>query len=403
MDVHDGGAFGGSPLDRLNNKRHHPSFARECFDSPCVRILLVDAGGTRVLTRSVPSESVEESGIGLGWLDRKTATELAGATKGKAFEFDDVSAREMLLLLGAEAQNDCSQTCIDDSAQQQPRVYHFALRLIGPSNDGVNPAKESDLSSSLGCEFRSLRSTAGLLSRSDAALAAHALSLFAFHDRHTFCGICGSRTISEHGGGRRRCSRNSRTVHSDLTRYADHSCAGIWFPRIDPVAIMLVVDRSGSRCLLGRQGRFPDGMWSCLAGFMEHGESIDDSVRREVFEESGIRVGSHVRFFGSQPWPQPYSLMLGCVAQAINDDIHVDKTELSDARWFSREEVVSMVQTAVTRASDWRHRRSASKLATTVETAAKLFVPPVTAIAGQMLAAFAANDPITVFTTAPRL
>ena len=106
---------------------------------------------------------------------------------------------------------------------------------------------------------------------------------------------------------------------------------------------MLVTD--GDRCLLGRQSRFPVGMYSCLAGFTEIGETLEDAVRREVMEEAGLRVG-RVEYFASQPWPFPSSLMLGCVAEATSNDITMDTNELEDARWFTRDEVKLMLAKA---------------------------------------------------------
>ena len=99
---------------------------------------------------------------------------------------------------------------------------------------------------------------------------------------------------------------------------------------------------AGDRCLLGRSPRFAPTMWSCLAGFMEPGESIEDAVRRETLEEAGIACG-RVTYFRSQPWPFPTSLMIGCHAEALTQDIVIDKTELEDARWFDREEVAAML------------------------------------------------------------
>jgi NAD+ diphosphatase len=102
---------------------------------------------------------------------------------------------------------------------------------------------------------------------------------------------------------------------------------------------MLVTD--GERCLLGRQKQFIKGMWSCLAGFLEPGETIEDAVKREIFEEAGIEC-TDVRYYKAQPWPFPYSLMIGCTARAVTTDIRVDRTELEDARWFTRSEVQKM-------------------------------------------------------------
>jgi NAD+ diphosphatase len=104
---------------------------------------------------------------------------------------------------------------------------------------------------------------------------------------------------------------------------------------------MLVTD--GERCLLGRQSRFLPGMYSCLAGFIEPGETVEDAVRRETFEEAGIRVGA-VSYWMSQPWPFPSSLMIGCVGEALTTEIVMDRDELEDARWFTRDEIGLMLE-----------------------------------------------------------
>jgi NAD+ diphosphatase len=153
---------------------------------------------------------------------------------------------------------------------------------------------------------------------------AEAKALLHWHARHQFCANCGQPTNITEGGWRRDCP----------------ACSAQHFPRTDPVAIMLTVD--GERCLLGRSPRFPATMWSCLAGFVEPGEALEDAVRRETLEEAGIVCGE-VRYFASQPWPFPSSLMIGCHAQALSRDIVVDRNELEDARWFSRDEIISML------------------------------------------------------------
>jgi NAD+ diphosphatase len=117
------------------------------------------------------------------------------------------------------------------------------------------------------------------------------------------------------------------------------SCKTEHFPRTDPVVIMLV--EKGDKCLLGRQKQFAPGMYSCLAGFVEAAETIEDAVKREIFEESGIRC-TDVTYYMTQPWPYPSSLMIGCSARAISDEITVDKMELEDARWFDRDEAMLM-------------------------------------------------------------
>ena len=171
-----------------------------------------------------------------------------------------------------------------------------------------------------------LRSIAvrGLLDADHLPPLAEGKALLGWHARHRFCPNCGAPTQPVEGGWRRDCAR----------------CMTQHFPRTDPVAIMLAVD--GERCLLGRSHRFQSGMWSCLAGFIEPGEAIEDAVRREIHEEAGIVCG-RVAYFASQPWPFPSSLMIGCHAQALSREIIVDRTELDDARWFDREEVALML------------------------------------------------------------
>jgi NAD+ diphosphatase len=171
-----------------------------------------------------------------------------------------------------------------------------------------------------------LRSIAvqGLVRPDHLAPLAQAKALLHWHARHRFCSNCGHATAAVDGGWRRDCPQ----------------CKVQHFPRTDPVAIMLAV--RGDRCLLGRQSRFVPGMWSCLAGFVEPGESIEEAARRETLEEAGIRCG-RVRYYASQPWPFPSSLMIGCHAEAISEEIAVDRDELEDARWFSRHEAAAML------------------------------------------------------------
>src|SRR6201746_2448628 len=154
---------------------------------------------------------------------------------------------------------------------------------------------------------------------------AMAKSMVSWHQRHGYCANCGTRTAMKQGGWKRDCS----------------NCKAEHFPRTDPVVIMLVT--AGDKVLLGRQKQFLPGMYSCLAGFVEAAETIEDAVRREIFEESGIRC-TDVNYYMTQPWPYPSSLMIGCTARATNEDIIVDRSELEDARWFDREEATLMIK-----------------------------------------------------------
>jgi len=153
---------------------------------------------------------------------------------------------------------------------------------------------------------------------------AEAKAILGWHARHRFCPNCGTATKLVQGGWRRDCP----------------SCKAEHFPRTDPVVIMLAI--AGERCVLGRSPRFPKTMWSCLAGFAEPGEAIEEAVRREVREEVGLTC-TQVKYFASQPWPFPSSLMIGCHAMALTEQIVIDESEIEEARWFDREELKLML------------------------------------------------------------
>ncbi len=182
---------------------------------------------------------------------------------------------------------------------------------------------------------------------------AEAKAILGWHARHRFCPNCGAVTDPTQGGWRRDCP----------------SCKAEHFPRTDPVVIMLAI--AGDRCVLGRSPRFPATMWSCLAGFAEPGESIEEAVRREIREEVGIGC-ARVTYFASQPWPFPSSLMIGCHAEALTEVIVIDKSEIEEARWFDRAELKLMLA-----------RKHPDGLAT----------PPVIAIAHHIIRDFVERGP----------
>ena len=191
---------------------------------------------------------------------------------------------------------------------------------------GFDPDAIEQLKARDDLKITDLRSIAvqGIVAAEHLPPLAEAKALLGWHARHRFCPHCGAPTKLTQGGWRRDCP----------------SCGAEHFPRTDPVVIMLVI--SGERCVLGRSRRFVPTMWSCLAGFAEPGETIEEAVRREVLEEAGIVCG-RVSYFASQPWPFPSSIMIGCHAEALSDTLVVDREELEDARWFDRDELVSML------------------------------------------------------------
>jgi NAD+ diphosphatase len=172
--------------------------------------------------------------------------------------------------------------------------------------------------------FAELRGVMTALTPREAELAATAKAVLQWHTSHRFCSSCGAASVSAMAGWQRDCP----------------ACNVHHFPRTDPVVIMLVT--RGNSVLLGRSPGWPEGMYSLLAGFVEPGETVEAAVRREVFEEAGIRTGQ-VRYLASQPWPFPSSLMLGCATEALEDGISLDRNELEDALWLTREEMIAVM------------------------------------------------------------
>jgi NAD+ diphosphatase len=200
------------------------------------------------------------------------------------------------------------------------------LVLLGldPQGRACFAAAPRDASASAAPPHPRLWQVMGVLGTADLAIYGTARALVGWHARHRFCAQCGSATASVRGGWQRDCLSDS--------------CKAQHFPRTDPVSIMLV-EHDGD-LLLGRQPRFPAGRFSALAGFVEPGETIEEAVAREVWEEAGVRVGA-VRYVRSQPWPFPSSLMIGCHAMALSREITIDAHELEEARWFSRAEIAA--------------------------------------------------------------
>jgi NAD+ diphosphatase len=179
-------------------------------------------------------------------------------------------------------------------------------------------------------ELVDLRRAGALVSADDASLLAYARAMLAWHRRHRFCSVCGSTAEIRRAGHVRRC--------------CNAACGAEAFPRTDPVVIMLVTipatHERPERVLMGRHGRLPPGAYSILAGFVEPGESLEDAVAREVWEEAGLRVRD-VTYVASQPWPFPHSMMIGFRATAESEELSVDRDELEDAQWFTAAEVAT--------------------------------------------------------------
>ena len=278
--------FSGNPLDRLSEKRDDAQALAELAAHPQARSL-VFVSDTPVLKQRGDA------------LDAFFTLAEAAA----------LGARDEQALLGQTPEGPIFATLL------RPDV----ARRVEPNGALVLPGRE-DLAL---IDLRSLAAKA-LLPRPTIAMMAQGKSLLFWHAKHRFCSQCGAPSTPASAGWKRECV----------------ACKAQHFPRTDPVVIMLTVH--GDRCLLGRQARFAPGMYSALAGFLEPGETIEEAVRREVMEEAGVRVG-RVTYMASQPWPFPATLMIGCLAEALTEEVTVDYAELEDARWFTRAEVQEML------------------------------------------------------------
>jgi NAD+ diphosphatase len=234
------------------------------------------------------------------------------------------------LVVKREAAGPRALLSLDEARQfgANPGTIFLGMRDGAPVfGMGISPAAVEQLLTRDDAAVSELRGMAmhGVVPASQLSAIAMAKSLVNWHQRHGYCANCGARSMMKEGGWKRDCP----------------SCKAEHFPRIDPVVIMLVT--LGDKVLLGRQKHFLPGMYSCLAGFVEAAETFEDAVRREIFEESGIRC-TDINYYMTQPWPYPSSLMVGCTARALNEEIVVDRTELEDARWFDRAEAILMIR-----------------------------------------------------------
>ena len=236
---------------------------------------------------------------------------------------------ELVVLKKAADANDPLFTLAEARALGRTAEIVFLGLLEGAPRFAValDPAAAEALKTRDELVVTDLRSIAvrGLVAAEHLPPLAEGKALLNWHARHRFCSELRGRHQSRAKAAGGAIAPSCRAQH---------------FPRTDPVVIMLPV--AGERCVLGRSHRFQPGMWSCLAGFVEPGEAIEDAVRRETREEAGIVCG-RVSYFASQPWPFPTSLMIGCHAEAMSRDIVIDRAELDDARWFDREEVATML------------------------------------------------------------
>ena len=293
MRIAETETFGGSALDRAAHLRGDTGALAE----------LLDTGSVLPVWRGKPLFQGDDLG-NAGWvraahpaLAKGGVTVFLGLDEGVARFARDIS--DWAPEAGAEA---VQGGFFDPSEQRHPAL----------------PADAA---------FAEVRGVMTRLTPREAELVATAKALLQWHASHGYCATCGSASEVAMGGWQRTCP----------------ACGAHHFPRTDPVVIMLVTH--GNSVLLGRSPGWPEGMYSLLAGFVEPGETLEAAVRREVFEEAGIRLGS-VGYLASQPWPFPASLMFGCRAEALTTDLKLDPVEIEDALWITREDMVTVISGA---------------------------------------------------------
>lgn len=279
--------FGGSGLDRAGNLRGLPE--------EISALLSGDGAGVLPIWRGKPL------------LDSATRAPIFLAPAHPVF----ATADESPVFLGLD--EGAARFAQDISCWDPDEVPDTLGAFFDPSEQAHPDVK--------GAVLAELRANMTMLDARGAELVAAAKAILGWHETHPFCARCGAKTIISHAGWQRNCP----------------ACGGHHFPRTDPVVIMLIT--YGNSVLMGRSPGWPEGMYSLLAGFVEPGETIEAAVRREIFEESGVRVGP-VEYLSSQPWPFPSSLMFGCHGEAISNDITIDPVEIEDAVWVTREDMM---------------------------------------------------------------
>lgn len=284
--------FGGSALDRAGEIRNEPGAVAFARAQPDARAI-VFWRGKPLIHRARPASLVRLP------MDHPVLA----------------AASDEVILLGRE----------DGAAR-------FAFDLSGWAPEGLDvatlgafldPSEQNHPDLPEDMAFMELRRVMTWLTPRDAELAATGKAVQSWHDAHGFCACCGHATDMTQAGWQRKCP----------------ACKASHFPRTDPVVIMLITH--GNSVLMGRSPGWPRGMFSLLAGFVEPGETLEAAVRREVFEEAGVRVGA-VGYLASQPWPFPASLMFGCQGEAISRDITIDPVEIEDAMWVTREDMMEV-------------------------------------------------------------
>lgn len=330
--------FSGNPLNRVSFLRADHAFLSSAFTHPSTSFLLLENS----------SPSVKDSSS-LAYLTKSDIEPLTGSDFFEKTEdewvknFNSSVARPVVLFLGLDEKQKSGF-----EYKEYKGTPYFAIDVT-PKGDLAEKAKSVvEAVKAKGITFLPGARPLLTLKAPEAAIFAQARSLLDWNARNPFCAGCGSKTLSVNGGMKRVCPPTDLAGVSEGGAPKEredcptrHGISNLCFPRTDPTMIVAVVSADGTKMLLGRQKRYPPYWYSTLAGFLEPAESIEEAVRREVWEESGVTVG-RVVIHSSQPWPYPANLMIGAIAQATPDGETIDlgnDPELEDAKWFPLDEV----------------------------------------------------------------
>lgn len=316
--------FAGSTLNRFSFKRQDNAFLTKCILDPSARFL--------TFNELDPLATKEGKLVLLNLEDVR-------AIIGNPYELTDQQKIDQW-----SAEDDHTTVVFLGLDESKPTDHggeaYFAVDVT-PAESEKSGEKQKFIDSVVakGLEFKNVR-VGVKLEMHESAFVAMGRSLIDWNARYQYCNGCGGKTISVWAGAKRQCPEKDRVGGSRKTCVSRKGLHNYQYPRTDTTVIMGILSSDGSKLLLGRQKVWPKGMYSCLAGFLEPGESLEEAVRREVWEESGIQVG-RVQYHSSQPWPFPANLMIGCIGQALPGsmiDLGNDP-ELEDARWFTRDEL----------------------------------------------------------------
>ncbi|KAI1153350.1 NUDIX hydrolase domain-like protein [Nemania diffusa] len=367
--------FSGSPLNRVSFLRTDHAFLNAAFAHPSASFLLLDN-----------YSPLAKDTANLAYVGREHVAPLTGLEPFKQTEEEQIKSfnssitQPIILFLGLDEKK---TGFVYREYKGNP---YFAIDVT-PKGSIEEKAKSviEAVKAKQGVSFipggRLLT-----LNAADAAIYAQARALLDWNARSPFCGGCGERTLSINAGMKRLCPPTDLAgvpEGGEPKKRADcptrHGISNLSFPRTDPTVIMAIVSSDGTKLLLGRGKRYPPGWYSTLAGFLEPGESIEEAVRRETWEESGVHVG-RVAIHSSQPWPYPANLMIGAIGQATPDGETINlgnDQELEDAKWYTFDEVREALNSGAVAFGDPLPE----------EEQRKLRVPPQTAIANRLMTA----------------